>query len=988
MMSFKQHTHQVQVEEMKPEEGTTLPQEAINKEPTNNLSSVDAKLNDFIQKMIKKIKTGYENRFNMILHDVKTKKPVWLGMTASTYKADLQRILEEYMKRPLSYGYGVVVGQQLNENLNLIAIDIDIDSVQCKERISKEMEALMNKHEIKYYKEITQTGRIHYYIIVDKITDKMKSISKLPYQGDCFKRKDGKELHGEIEIFTKKNKYIAVYNGRINDMEAFFEQKPEATNHQKVDAFLDRWIKAFESKLLTPDKEPVKELDTQDESIYFSKIVEAYKIIRNHNVINGWEIEKVFSAYCIRENIPIDQAIEGFKAIYEQGYDEKRTIRLLENTKKKDLKLLPNLYRACYHISLALDSDCLNNHEKELLETLLSDLKKNGYANYELPEYLQNAEDIYLRKSSLQLSKDNKHYFKESYFIEQNTDGKKTVVYVSIITSQRKGIYKPHILEQEKKVGIKAEVIRGIKEGKFEDYEYLLNDKIVYRPSFGFTKVDDIVHEISLISMKYTKFFDISLYKQYLDIKTDKYRKENNDPPPCVFNRNTGWSDDLRFFYHPNLNDNYHELHSDHVLYKLNKDLVIEKDKQHELVKAILEEGKLLAVLLTASAASVVLKPFKIPGVTYVVSGTAGAGKTTSALVSTSLFYLSDDHLMDAQTTRVGLELMISNMNSLPVLIDESALLGVNYTLQDLIFMVSSGKGKTRGKKDLSLDFRHMKSNIFWTSESTDIDMLKRSGAFRRMLYIVVRSWNDFTSLFEAKNRINEQYAGCGIDYIQYLINHMEDVQKAFKEQTKKVLDEYGDISLIALNLYSGLILLEAFYNTKFHALRKTINKLLSEAKARFVDSRDNVVIQVQDYLESIAYQKFHIIDKNVEGEIEIKPTRNESYGEYDKINGIYYITGKGIKEAADKLGKNRYLLLNELEKAKVLIGRNESYYTKATSQTIKVYKLKFSEMEEPQEPPPIEPPIEPLTEPQQELQLDEIDDAIVEAFSRTTFER
>jgi hypothetical protein len=644
----------------------------------------------------------------------------------------------------------------------------------------------------------------------------------------------------------------------------------------------------------------------------------------------------------------MEQAIEGFKAIYRLEYDEKRTIRLLENTKKKDLKLLPNLGSFCHHIKLALNSNHLNEDETKLLKTLLDDLK--GYSNYQLPEYLQNAEDIYLIKSSFQLSKDNKPYYKESYFIEQNIDGKKTAVYVSIITSQYKGIYKHHKLEQEKKVGIKAEVIRGIKEGKFEDYEYLLNDKIPYRPSFGFSKVDDIVHEIGLISMKYTKFFDLALYKQYLDIKTDKYRKENGDPPPCIISKNTGWSDDLRFFYHYALNDNYHELHSDHVLYKLNKDLVIEKDKQHELVKSILEEGKLLAVLLTASAASILLKPFKIPGVTYVVSGNPGAGKTMSALISTSLFYFSDDHLMDAQTTRVGLELMIASMNSLPVLIDEAALLGVNYTLQDLIFMVSSGKGKTRGKKDLSLDFKHLKSNTFWTTETTDIDDLRRSGAFRRMLYIVARAWDDFTSLFDAKERINEKFAGCGVDYIKFLIEHMEDVQKAFKEQTKGLLNEYGDIAIIVLNLYGGLTLLEAYYNTKFNALRKTINKLLREAKTRFVDSRDNVVIQVMDYLESIAYQKFHIIDKNSEDKIEIKPTRGEALGEYDKINGIYYITGKGIKEIADKLGKNRDLLLDELEKAKVLIGRNVPYYTKATKQRNKVYKLKFSsEMIEPE---------------------------------------
>ena len=963
-MNYNQPPYQVQVEEIKPAEGQSLPETTQPTQPHNNISYIIAKCNDKLQEKIKIAEKAYNNSLNIILRD--GKRPIWMGMTAQTYKANLELILRELKKNP-TLGFGVVTGEQLNGKFGFISIDVDIDSEDCKEGISRIIENRLTKHAIHYYKEITQSGRIHYYILLDKITKEIEKITKLPFPGECYKHKNGMLLKGEIELFAKHNKYIAIYDENI----CLNDDVLVISDHLEFINFLNEWTEDFAEEDTIEDKEPVKkkatiedkkpskepikeepiknesESEIEDESIYFPKIVEAYKIIRNHNVVNGWEIEKAFSAYCVRSNISMEQAIEGFKAIYQSEYDEKRTIRLLENTKKKDLKLLPNLSRVYHHILDALNSNHLNDNEKELLEDVLNDLK--GYSNYQLPDYLQNAEDIYLIKSSFQL-KNNKHYYKESYFIEQNIDGTKQVVYVSITTSHYKGIYKPHKLEQEKKVGIKAEVVRGIKEGKFEDYEYLLNDKIPYRPSFNFSKVDDIVHEIGLISMKFTKFFDIALYKQYLDIKTAKYRKENNDPPPCIISKNTGWSDDLRFFYHYALNDNYHELHSDHVLYKLNKNLVIEKDKQHELVKAILEEGKLLAVLLTASASSLVLKPFKIPGVTYVTSGNPGAGKTMSALIATSLFYFSDDHLMDAQTTKTGLELMIASMNSLPVLIDEAALLGVNYTLQDLIFMVTSGKGKTRGKKDLSLDFKHLKSNVFWTTETTDVDDLRRSGAFRRMLYIVAKSWNDFTSLFDAKDRINEKYAGCGIDYIRFLIEHMEDVQKAFKEQTKKLLDEYIDIAIIVLNLYGGLTLLEAYYNTKFTALRKTINKLLYEAKTRFIDSRDNVVIQVQDYLESIAYQKFHIIDKNSEDEIEIKPTRGEALGEYDKINGIYYVTGKGIKEIADKLGKNRYLLLDELEKAKVLIGRNESYYTRSTRQTIKVYKLKFSsEMIEPE---------------------------------------
>jgi len=84
------------------------------------------------------------------------------------------------------------------------------------------------------------------------------------------------------------------------------------------------------TKNIEPAKESSKQLPLEPvKSPLFSKIVEVYKIIRNHHIVNGWEIDKVFSAYCIRENIATEQALEGFKAIYDSEYDEKSTIRLL-----------------------------------------------------------------------------------------------------------------------------------------------------------------------------------------------------------------------------------------------------------------------------------------------------------------------------------------------------------------------------------------------------------------------------------------------------------------------------------------------------------------------------------------------------------------------------------------------------------------------------------------------------------------------------------
>ena len=968
---MKNGANQQKIEKVRSGAGTPkLKNKPKQTKPINNLALTNQNVNNTVQERVREyIQKGVQNGFNIILHEINTKKPNWLGMKASDYKADLERLLIEYMKNPYEYGYGVVVGEQLGD-FYFVCIDIDIDTEDCKESIAKEIEELLSKYEIKSQKEITKSRRIHYYILLDKITDKIERVSKLPYAGTCFKYKNDKKLPGEIELFTKKNKFVIVYDGIINDNEPFFTQEPVINDYQNFENFLNEYLSKYkpaeskkEPKEEPKEAKPIKEPENNgNTSIQLSELKEVFKTFRKYRFFNGWDgIDKLYTAYCIMENISENQIMEDLKDIWGVEFNPGLSKNLIQNTlrKYKAGYILPGLGSIYHYIREALKDDRLEEHERELLKKVLKDIENKGYSDYVLPEYLENVENVILDYSIKQTNKDGEKYYKEGYFIEQiDSEAKeiKKVIYITITASEKNAIYKHHKLDKYKEVGIKADIIRLVKDDKVEAYEYLINDKETLKPSFNYKTIDDIIHEITKRASKYSYSFDISLYKQYLSKKIRNYIKENGDPIPCVVGKTTGWSEDLRFFYHYGLNDKYHELHQEHVLYKYHKDLIKEKDKQHEIVKALLQEGKLLAVLLTASASSILIKPFNIPGITYIISGNSGAGKTTSSLIATSLFYYSDDVLMNAQTTKTGLELTISSLNSLPVLVDEGALAGVNLSLNDLVFMVSSGKGKTRGRKDLSVDFKELKSNVFWTTETTDIDELRRTGAFRRMMYLLVNSWNDLTSLFKPEDRINEQYAGCGIDYIQYLIEHMEEVKKAFKEQIQGLSLKYKEITTIALNLYSGLILLEAFYNTKFYELRKTINKLLNEAKTRFIDSKDNVVIQLRDYLESITYQRFHVINDGTG--IDKKITHNEAYGEYDKSEGIYYITAKGFKEIAKEMGRERQLLVNELEKAKVLIAKNVAYYTKATGQTIKVYKIKFSEMVEPEpmETEPIEP--------------------------------
>jgi hypothetical protein len=169
----------------------------------------------------------------------------------------------------------------------------------------------------------------------------------------------------------------------------------------------------------------------------------------------------------------------------------------------------------------------------------------------------------------------------------------------------------------------------------------------------------------------------------------------------------------------------------------------------------------------------------------------------------------------------------------------------------------------------------------------------------------------------------------------------MEDVRKAFKEETKDFSFKYKEITTLASNLYAGLILLEKFYDTKFTNLRKTIDKVLDDAKMLFIENKENVVQLFKDFIIANTASKFHMV--NTDEVIGNKLSSNNNvWGEYDTRTQTYYILPKGFKEIVKELGKERNLLLEELSKAGVLKGKNITHRLKSIGQPTKVYIINF----------------------------------------------
>ncbi len=936
------------------------------------------------EKVKERIVRGIEKGYNILLTYLSDndflKVPNWLGMNSETYKANKEMLLQELESR--NYGYGILLGKQLNGKY-LICIDIDINNTDESNKLDETLERIRQvlvKHKVEYYEEETLTGKYHIYILIDKLTDFIKSIKKIPVE-NAYKYKflNGKieVVKGEVELLSER-KTISVYNGLINNQEPFFTQIVKVNSYVLLENALKELIG---EEVKTEKKRKRKESVAVDTYEELENIAKAYNILWENEVINGWEIDKVFSSVAVKSNLDDEQIHSLFKTIFGDEYDENKTEMILKSTKEKiEDENLPTLGSVIYHLREALNSD-ISEEEKAFIKGVLQRLEQKEI------ESLLNASRYILFDSRSYKDENGKLITEEKYFIEVPDNAYTRVDYKEIVFDEEGGIHGRHIVKKyEKGIGIAVDFIRRIateEHGEFFDYQiYVAGKRKVVRSKMNFKKPDDVLDEIwneSRIRLSENR----PLFKKYLDAKIDMFFA-NGIKEPYQISKRTGWNKDFDIFFHYAMDKERGELYDEHILYKYRRNVVINKDEQHKLILELLREGKYLGLMLLASVSSILISPLSLQPLTMIITGNAGVGKTTSSLFACSPFYLSHDVLITANTTKTGFELMLSSMNSLPILIDEGAM-SKSQELQDIVFSVASGKGKARGTKTLSVNLYDLQSNVFYTSETTDIDEIRRAGAFRRIIHLSIDKRDLLTSKVDISKKLLKNMAGCGIDYINYAVQNINRIRLDYYNILDEISIEYDELFEVARNLYAGLLILEEYYKEEFIELRKLVHNTLKDSLKTFTEIKNNTIDDFFSYINA-NYMRFAVIDEmekyddegNVIGTKKVitrNPSNsNEMLGEHNIKENKLYITANGMKEIAKEIEKDRNLIIEELLTANLLESKKaKNHYFKFSQLYAKAYVIQLPKKENVDEPPPDNTPPDNPNEPE---------DFIVDAFS------
>lgn len=230
------------------------------------------------------------------------------------------------------------------------------------------------------------------------------------------------------------------------------------------------------------------------------------------------------------------------------------------------------------------------------------------------------------------------------------------------------------------------------------------------------------------------------------------------------------------------------------------------REKWYEHVKQIRASGRIEPkMLLAASFASVLVKPLGILPFWIHLWGDTEGGKTVTEMVAASVWAnpAESKYIGDFQTTEVAFEARANILNSLPMIMDDTAKVATQWKngLASLIYSFCSGKGKSRSNKELGTrQENYWGSCLISSGEAPIVNIDDEGGAINRVLEIQApRKIFDDPQLTADTVKFN--YGWAGMDFIQIIKGMDVDALKAEQRSIQAMMEDDATMQKQAISL-------------------------------------------------------------------------------------------------------------------------------------------------------------------------------------------
>ena len=199
-------------------------------------------------------------------------------------------------------------------------------------------------------------------------------------------------------------------------------------------------------------------------------------------------------------------------------------------------------------------------------------------------------------------------------------------------------------------------------------------------------------------------------------------------------------------------------------------------------------------MVFASSLASVLVKPLGCNCFWVHLWGETESAKTVLAMTAASIWGNPEigDYIMTFNATTVGMEKTAAFYNNLPYILDELQIINDKRDLDNLIYMLTEGSGRSRGNKLGGLDaVPKWKNAVITTGERPITTARSGGGSVNRVIEIECKE-KFFDDPRHVANTVKANYGAFGKMFVQKLIKdgfgHAEEL---FDSYQKKLIADY-----------------------------------------------------------------------------------------------------------------------------------------------------------------------------------------------------
>ena len=194
-------------------------------------------------------------------------------------------------------------------------------------------------------------------------------------------------------------------------------------------------------------------------------------------------------------------------------------------------------------------------------------------------------------------------------------------------------------------------------------------------------------------------------------------------------------------------------------------------------------------IIMAGAVASILLKELKQPGFTIHIWGESEYGKTVACMAGQSIFGnpSQNDNAgigINFNFTNAGLEYRLNLYNNIPLFINEMQLQKEAKDYDKMLFMIESGKGKSRSTKTGGIGKENSWNNVVITNgEKNIVKANSDNGAYNRCLSCEITKYS-YENLSEVADFAKENYGTA----IREILAHLKeyDLKAIFKEKREE----------------------------------------------------------------------------------------------------------------------------------------------------------------------------------------------------------